>query len=187
MKIFFFGLGYCARRLIQREPWIEASGTARTRGERRRAASRGRRSLSVRRRRGGAGAGAGARKGRGDRRLDPAARWGRGDARALRGRHRRRAGAAAHRLLFDHRGLRRPRRRLGRRDQRDADAHGARAGAARGRGPLDGGGPGARGRSRHPAPCRHLWARPQCARQSAPWRGAADRQAGPGVQPRPCR
>ncbi len=30
MKVFFFGLGYCARRLIQRESWIEASGTART-------------------------------------------------------------------------------------------------------------------------------------------------------------
>ena len=30
VRIFFFGLGYCARRLIQREPWIEASGTART-------------------------------------------------------------------------------------------------------------------------------------------------------------
>jgi nucleoside-diphosphate-sugar epimerase len=29
MRIFFFGLGYCARRLIAREPWIEASGTAR--------------------------------------------------------------------------------------------------------------------------------------------------------------
>jgi hypothetical protein len=30
VRIFFFGLGYCARRLIQREPWIAASGTART-------------------------------------------------------------------------------------------------------------------------------------------------------------
>jgi nucleoside-diphosphate-sugar epimerase len=30
VKVFFFGLGYCARRLIEREPWIEASGTART-------------------------------------------------------------------------------------------------------------------------------------------------------------
>ena len=30
MKVFFFGIGYCARRLIAREPWIEASGTART-------------------------------------------------------------------------------------------------------------------------------------------------------------
>ncbi len=30
MKVFFFGLGYCARRLIQRESWIEASGTTRT-------------------------------------------------------------------------------------------------------------------------------------------------------------
>src|SRR5262245_27040636 len=30
MRIFFFGVGYCARRLIQREPRIEASGTART-------------------------------------------------------------------------------------------------------------------------------------------------------------
>lgn len=30
MRIFFFGLGYCARRLIERESWIEASGTART-------------------------------------------------------------------------------------------------------------------------------------------------------------
>ena len=29
VRIFFFGLGYCARCLIQREPWIEASGTAR--------------------------------------------------------------------------------------------------------------------------------------------------------------
>ena len=30
MKVFFLGLGYCARRLIQREPWVEASGTARS-------------------------------------------------------------------------------------------------------------------------------------------------------------
>ena len=30
MRVFFFGLGYCARRLIERDPWIEASGTART-------------------------------------------------------------------------------------------------------------------------------------------------------------
>ena len=30
MKVFFFGLGYCARRLIAREPSIEASGTTRT-------------------------------------------------------------------------------------------------------------------------------------------------------------
>ena len=30
MRVFFFGLGYCARRLIQRVSWIEASGTART-------------------------------------------------------------------------------------------------------------------------------------------------------------
>jgi nucleoside-diphosphate-sugar epimerase len=30
VKVFFFGLGYCARRLIQREPWIEPSGTARS-------------------------------------------------------------------------------------------------------------------------------------------------------------
>jgi nucleoside-diphosphate-sugar epimerase len=30
LRVFFFGVGYCARRLIAREPWIEASGTART-------------------------------------------------------------------------------------------------------------------------------------------------------------
>ncbi|HEX9168012.1 MAG TPA: NAD-dependent epimerase/dehydratase family protein [Roseiarcus sp.] len=30
MRVFFFGVGYCARRLIQREPRIEASGTTRT-------------------------------------------------------------------------------------------------------------------------------------------------------------
>jgi hypothetical protein len=30
LKVFFLGVGYCARRLIAREPWIEASGTART-------------------------------------------------------------------------------------------------------------------------------------------------------------
>jgi nucleoside-diphosphate-sugar epimerase len=30
LRVFFFGVGYCARRLIEREPWIEASGTART-------------------------------------------------------------------------------------------------------------------------------------------------------------
>jgi nucleoside-diphosphate-sugar epimerase len=33
VKVFFFGVGYCARRLIARESWIEASGTARS-GER---------------------------------------------------------------------------------------------------------------------------------------------------------
>ena len=108
MRVFFFGLGYCARRLIQREPWIEASGTARSAESVAALRREGDRSLWVRRRRGGAGAGAGARKGRGDRRLDPAARWGRGGARSLRARDRRGAGAAAHRLLFDHRGLRRP-------------------------------------------------------------------------------
>ena len=30
MRVFFFGLGYCARRLIERDRWIKASGTART-------------------------------------------------------------------------------------------------------------------------------------------------------------
>jgi nucleoside-diphosphate-sugar epimerase len=30
LRVFFFGAGYCARRFIQREPWIEPSGTART-------------------------------------------------------------------------------------------------------------------------------------------------------------
>ena len=29
MRIFFFGVGYCALALIRRAPWIEASGTAR--------------------------------------------------------------------------------------------------------------------------------------------------------------
>jgi dTDP-4-dehydrorhamnose reductase len=30
VRVLFFGLGYCARRLIEREPWIEASGTTRS-------------------------------------------------------------------------------------------------------------------------------------------------------------
>jgi nucleoside-diphosphate-sugar epimerase len=30
VKVFFFGVGYCARRLIARESWIEASGTTRS-------------------------------------------------------------------------------------------------------------------------------------------------------------
>jgi nucleoside-diphosphate-sugar epimerase len=30
VRVFFFGVGYCARRLVEREPWIEASGTARS-------------------------------------------------------------------------------------------------------------------------------------------------------------
>jgi nucleoside-diphosphate-sugar epimerase len=30
VRVFFFGVGYCARRLIARESWIEASGTARS-------------------------------------------------------------------------------------------------------------------------------------------------------------
>ena len=30
MRVFFLGVGYCARRLIARERWIEARGTART-------------------------------------------------------------------------------------------------------------------------------------------------------------
>jgi len=28
VRVFFFGVGYCARRFTAREPWIEASGTA---------------------------------------------------------------------------------------------------------------------------------------------------------------
>jgi nucleoside-diphosphate-sugar epimerase len=30
VRVFFFGAGYCALRLVAREPWIEASGTARS-------------------------------------------------------------------------------------------------------------------------------------------------------------
>ena len=30
MRVLFFGVGYCARRLVARESWIEASGTARS-------------------------------------------------------------------------------------------------------------------------------------------------------------
>ena len=139
MKVFFFGLGYCARRLIQREPWIEASGTAR-------AAE----SVAALRREGveayrfdGAEAEPGLEQALAQAEaivVSIPPRADRGDARALRLRHRRRAGAAAHRLLFDHRRLWRSCRRLDRRDKRDADPHRARAGAARGRGALDGGG-----------------------------------------------
>ena len=148
--MFFFGLGYCARRAH--------SARALDRGERNGADGGSRRRLCV------------ARASRpiastGPRRtpaLEPALEKaeaivvsipprdgaGRG-ARAIRLRDRRRArDAPAHRLLFDHRRLWRPWRRLGRRDERDADAHGARARAARGRGALDGGGQGARASTR---------------------------------------
>jgi nucleoside-diphosphate-sugar epimerase len=30
VRVFFFGVGYCARRFIARGPWVEPSGTART-------------------------------------------------------------------------------------------------------------------------------------------------------------
>ena len=40
---------------------------------------------------------------------------------------------------------------------------------------------------RRPAACRHLRPRPQRAREAPAGRSAADRQAGPGLQPHPCR
>ena len=187
MRVFFFGAGYCARRLIAREPWIEASGTARSAD------------------------GVAALRAKGvdayafdDKHVDPGLEralkkaeaivvsipprdGARRRARALRRRHQRRGGPAAGPLLFDHRRLWRSRRRLGRRDERDADAHFPWACAARGRGALDGGGPGARGRRGHPASRRNLRARPQRSGQSAPGPGAADRQAGSGLQPGACR
>ena len=99
VRVFFFGLGYCARRLIQREPWIEASGTARTAEAVAALRREGDRSLSVRRGRRGPWAGAGARQGRGDRRLDPAARWRQGATLDRFGAAIAAApGAAAHRL-----------------------------------------------------------------------------------------
>ena len=84
MRVFFFGVGYCARRLIAREPWIEASGTART--AERVAALRGEgvEAYAFDGARRGAGARVGASERGGDRRLDPAARRDGRGARALR-------------------------------------------------------------------------------------------------------
>ena len=151
MRVFFFGAGYCARRLIAREPWIEASGTARSAERVAALRAEGVDAYAFDGQHVDAGLDRALKQGGGDRRLDPAAGWVRRDARALRRRHRRRAGPAADRLLFDHRRLWRPRRRLGRRDERDADPDGPRARAAQGRGALDGGGP-ARGASK-PTSC----------------------------------
>ena len=143
--MFFFGLGYCARRLVQREPWIEASGTARTA------------ETVARLRREGLEAywfdGV-------DR--EPGMMDALGEAEAIVVSIPPRDGAgvtldsfagaigaapALRRIVYystigvygDHAG------RVGRRDERDADAHRARTCPARGRGPLDGGRTGAGG------------------------------------------
>ena len=132
MKVFFFGLGYCARRLIQREPWIEASGTARTAES---VAALRREGIEAYRFDG--------------TEAEPGLEQALGEAEAIVVSipPREGAGATLDRfgptiaaspalrrvvVLFDHRGLWRSRRRLGRRDKRDADANGARTGAARG-------------------------------------------------------
>ena len=140
MRVFFFGLGYCARRLIAREPWIKASGTART-AERVAALQReGIEAYAF----DGASVAAGVEGAIGRSEaivVSIPPRDGSSRARrAFRGDNRRRAAIAPDRLLFDHWRLWRSRRGLGGRDERDPDADSARARAGRGRSPLDGGG-----------------------------------------------
>ena len=156
------------------------------------APSQGDRNLSVRRDQRRDRAGARPRQGRGDCGLHPAAQWGGGGAWAASPPSsctRRRA--APRRLLFDHRGLRGPQWGLGSTRRARARARTAR-GLARleDEGPrwsASGAGAGRRGRSILRLAGIYGPGLPQYADQSAPSRGAADRQAGAGVQPRPCR
>ena len=88
-------------------------------------------------------------------------------------------------LSRHHRGLRRSRRRLGRRGRCRGPDHAAHAPPGRRRGPLA----GERPAGAHLSPGRHLRPRPgaQCARRGARRHRAPDRQAGPGVRPHPRR
>ena len=163
VRVFFFGVGYCARRLIQRERGIEASGTARS--DERAAALRaeGVEAYVFDGARADPGVETAIERAEAVVGLDPAARGRRKSVRAICARDRRCAGAAAHPLLLDHRRLRRPWGRLGRRDQHDGAALRSGAGPARGRGALGRGGPVARRRRGYSAACRNLRPRPQCA------------------------
>ena len=78
-------------------------------------------------------------------------------------------------------------RRLGRRDERMPAGIAPLAAARRGRAGLAGLRPRARRAGRGAAALRHLRTRPQRLRQSRQGHGAAAGQAGPGVQPHPCR
>ena len=120
--------------------------------------------------------------------LDPARRARRPGAQPASRRPRRGAEPRVDRLLLDRRRLWRFRRRV---DRRDAPipgrSTGARGSASRPRRrgatmPAERGVP-----LLHPAARRHLRARPFGLRQAARRHGAAHRQAGPGVQPHPCR
>ena len=96
--------------------------------------------------------------------------------------------SALDRLSVDRRRLWRPWRRLGRRGR--ATAGRSRSARSRGSRPKQAWrafGAETRHAARDPAPCRHLRPRPQRLRQSRARHGAAHRQAGPGVQPHPCR
>ena len=93
--------------------------------------------------------------------FDPAGRDGRSGARLPRRRHRRAARPRLARLSVDHRRLRRPRRRLGRRDLRTAPDRRARPAPRRRRGGLARSVAAARRAGTHLPPRRHLRARPQ--------------------------
>ena len=187
VKVFFFGLGYCARRLVQREPWIEASGTARTAE----AAAALRREGVEAYRFDGVDAEPGLEQALKQAEAIVVSIPPRGRAGAAVGRFAAAIAAAPalRRIVYystigvygDHGGawvdetsatLTRTARGLARLED---EARWTAAAKARG------------AEADSPAPRRDLRARPQCARQSARGAGEADRQAGPGVQPGPCR
>ena len=91
------------------------------------------------------------------------------------------------RLSVDDRRLRRPRRRLGRRDRRAVAERRARPPPGRGRSGLARSVASARRAGAHLPPRRHLRARPQRLRRTARRHARAHRQAGPGVLAHPCR
>ena len=188
LENFFFGLGYCARRLIQREPWIEPSGTARTAE-----------AVAALRREGveayrfdGAEPEPGLEQALGRAEAIvvsiPPRDGRRRDARALRGRDRRRAGACGASLYYSTIGV------YGDHGGAWVDETSAtRTRTARGLARLEDEArwtAAARARGAEADILRLPASTGQAAmRSSICARGEArrDRQAGPSVQPRPCR
>ena len=120
MRLFAFGLGYCARAAIARRPGRRGERDGALGGGRRGAAARGDRGLRLRRRALRSRAARGARARGHSAGLGGAGACGRSGARPFRPGDRGGAGVEAHPLSLDHRRLRRLGRGVDRRDKRDA-------------------------------------------------------------------
>jgi len=189
MKLFAFGLGYCARQLycplgtvLRLHRGHRARPPPKPRSWPANLLRRSSSAPSMRTPPRGAHSG-----GRCHSRLDSARYLGRSRAGAVWPPHRLAQAQQDDHLSFDHRRLWRQGTANGSMKSMTLPLLRAFADKASGREILGRDQQGARQKGFHPAACRNIWPRPQRARQSQGRHRQARREARPGVQSHPCR